>query len=159
MKNRYERYRDDIYGAGKQIVLKDVTISPSNSFLGKFRDKATFYKAAWQSATGWISFPKEFVYWTSLTPLSIASVNEFLKIIHFPFYIPLSWGSVIAIGLIISVMALGIWSWTKMGLTKRGSEINALQNSSQYLLYSQHIDIVEQNDKIIHILEDIRDKL
>jgi hypothetical protein len=153
MENRFKKYYEDMHKAGNQIHLKQSTKSPRKG-IKRVRDQLTFYKAAWASAESWAGLPKALVYWLALTPLAIVSFNEFMEYFGLGFRIPLESGSVLAVVFVCVLMAFGVWSWSRFGLTRRGSEINALQNTSQYLLYNQHEQLLAELREIKEILKD-----
>ena len=130
MKNRYDDYFNKLHKAGNEIKLNKITKTPRKGIKRKFRDNITFYKAAWQNAESWAGMPKALVYWLALTPLAIESFNSFMGLFGLSFSIPIDWGSVLAVLLIIGIMLFGILAWTKMGLIKRSSEIGAIVSNS-----------------------------
>lgn len=156
--SRYNQYYNDMHEVGNHIILRRVSKSPRRG-IRKIIDIGTFYKSAWQSAETWSGLPKAIVYWLALTPLAITSFNGFMEILGMNVEIPLAMGSALAVIFVVFLMAFGIISWTHMGLNRRTSEINALHNSSQYLLYVQHEEIKEQNENMVAVLKEIREKL
>ena len=143
MDDEYQSYVKKIKESANKIDMK-YSAKKRRKGRGNVIDKLVFMKASFQQATQWIQFPYQFVYWTALTPMAIANTNEFLKFIGFPLYIPLSWGSVIAIGLIASLFVLGILSYTHLGMVKSNQELGGLQHSPTFALFREIQELKQQ---------------
>lgn len=155
MKNLYDDFCNRMYAVGNQIKLEKVSQTQRKG-LKKVVDKIVYYKSAFQNGQSWAALPDSLVRWTALTPLAVANVNEVLKFFDFPFVLPLSWSSLIAVGLIGGLMIFGILSWTKVGLIRRGSELGAMQNSSQYLVYYEQQEIKEAIDLLREEIRELK---
>ena len=147
MDKEYSDYVSKLKEASNKIDMK-YSAKRRRGGKGNIVDRLVFFKSSFQQATQWIQFPYQFVYWTALTPIAIANTNEFLKFVGFPLYIPLSWGSVIAIGLIGSLFVLGILSYTHLGMVKSGQELGGLQNSPDFLLFREIRDLKKEVEEL-----------
>jgi len=140
LKTLYNNYHKDLQRSSDRIVLKKITKS-NRKGLGKARDILVFGKSSWQTAQSWLGFPMSFIQLLALVPLAIISFNGFMSLFGVSFTIPVAYGSVIAVLIFGSLAIIGVLGWTKLGLNRRGSEINALQNPFNFLVYCKLIEL------------------
>ena len=146
-KDLYKEYCEEIEKYTNAVSLRDSVKTNRRGWAG-IRDKLVFYKNAWTMGAQYASLPRELLFWLSLTPLAIANVNEALKTINSPIVIPLSWGSVLACAVISIVIIFGVLSYTRFGLPRRSSELNAKINPWVILLYGKMKDIEEKMEQM-----------
>lgn len=149
-KELYKEYCNEVEKYTDAVKLKDSVKTNRTGWAGA-RDKLVFYKNAWAMGAQYASLPREFLFWLSLTPMAIANLNEAMKVFFPSFNIPLSWGSTVAIVVVVMVIIFGILSYTRFGLPRRSSELNAKINPWVLLLYGKIKElekkIDEQNEK------------
>jgi len=136
MDKEYEAYVKKLKESANKIDMKYVTKRRRGGKAGII-DKIVFLRASFTQAEHWIKFPYQFVFWTSLTPMALANLNEFLKWLGVPFFIPLSWGSVVALGVIFGLFILGILSYTHLGVVKSNQELGGIQQSPLFALFRE----------------------
>jgi hypothetical protein len=150
-KNEFEDFYTKLHNVGDNIVLHDISRSQRKG-IRKVLDKAVFYKSAFANAQSWAALPNALLQWISLTPFAIANFNEVLKFLGCPYFVPLSWGSMLAVGFIVSLLGFGVFTWKKTGIVRRTAELGSLQDSARFLL---HIE----NAEFRKMLTTINDKL
>ena len=158
MKSYYDEFYRRMHFVGDQINLKKVRSSPRKG-TENLVHKAVFLKSAFQNGQSWAALPSSLLQWTALTPIAIANVNEVFKFLNFPFIIPLSWGSLVAVGVIASLLIFGVFAWTHTGIIRDNSELGALQNSSLYLTFVEQQEIKEMISDLNKRIESMEKKL
>ena len=147
MSKIHEEFCSRVEEISKKMSVKRGIKSPRKG-VGRVRDYLIFFKNAFAQAESWAGLPKAVVFWLSLTPIAIANFNELLKFTNFPLQVPLSYGSMIAIGLVIGLMAFGFLAWTHFGLRKGQSELGAKIEPTYTLFYEEFQEIKKRLDKI-----------
>ncbi len=159
-RDRYDEYYNRLFKASNQIQLDKINKSPRTK-KGGIIDKIVFYKSAFQQGMTWASFPNTLMHWIALMPLAIANVNEVFKVLGFPFAIPLDWGSMLGIGLLLGILIFGVLSYTRISLNRRQGEIGGLQSSPMYLNFCQIEEAKDLTKELINrikILEENNEK-
>ena len=132
----YDEFAKDLEDACDQIKLRK-SVKTDRLGIRKFRDWLPFYKQAWSIAEGYVGLPKALVYWLALTPLAITSFNGFMDTFGIGIQVPLDYGSMLAVALVVFIMAFGFLSWTRFGLQRRSLELGGKQNPNYYLFYKE----------------------
>ena len=120
---------------------------------GRIRDYLIFFKNAFGQAETWAGLPRAVVFWLALTPIAIGNFNEFLKFAGSPLHIPLSYGSMLAVGFVMGLMIFGVLAWTHFGLRKGQSELGDKQDPVYTLFYEE---FQELKNEIKELRKDIR---
>jgi hypothetical protein len=115
---------------------------------GRVRDYLLFFKNAFGQAESWAGLPRAIVYWLALTPIAIANFNEFLKLFGSSFYIPLAYGSVVAVGFVVGLMIFGVLAWTHLGLRKGQSELGGKQDPVYTLFYGEFQELKKEMSEL-----------
>ena len=124
--------------------------------LGRVRDYLLFAKNAFTQAESWAGFPKAVVYWLALTPIAIATFNEFLAFSNVSWAIPLSSGSLLAVGFVVGLMIFGFLAWTHFGLRKGQSELGGKQDPVYTLFYEEFQRAKEERETLKKEIEGIK---
>jgi len=149
-KTDYQRYATELENAADTINLSD-SVKTKRKGAPKLRDNLVFFKSAWSSAESWSGLPKAIVFWLGMTPFAIVSYNGFVNLFGMPFLaIPVEYGSVLAVVVVVFLMAFGFFAWTRLGLNRRSAELGAKQNPPYFLLFTKMHSLLEK----IEILED-----
>jgi len=143
MKDRYQNFCKLVKHSANSIDLKH-SVKRKRKGIGGFIDTAVFFKSSFLQAEGWAKLPYALVFWLSLTPLAITNANLFLNYFGIDFQIPLDWGSIMAIILVIGLMIFGILAHTKFGTVKSQLELTNRQNPSFFAVYNQIEDMKEE---------------
>ena len=81
----------------------------------------------------------------------------FLNYFDINFVIPLDWGSFLALGLVVGLMAFGILAHTKFGTVKSQLELTTRQNPSFFAVFNLIKDVEEK--LISAVVEENKDLL
>jgi len=147
-KTDYQRYAIEIEKAADTINLSD-SVKTKRKGAPKLRDRLVFFKSAWSSAESWSGLPKAIVFWLGMTPFAIVSYNGFVNLFGLTFLaIPVEYGSVVAVAVVIFLMAFGFFAWTRFGLNRRSAELGAKQNPPYFLLFTKLEKVLDKVDML-----------